>query len=55
MESCTSCHRQQDCLRCHSDLGAFRVNPHGRDFDARRVAARNPFVCRLCHLHDPVR
>lgn len=54
LESCTSCHRQQDCLRCHSDLGAFRVNPHGRDFDARRAAARNLSVCRLCHLSDPV-
>ncbi len=54
LESCVSCHRQQDCLQCHSQLGAFRVNPHGRDFDAERARQRNPFVCRTCHLRDPL-
>lgn len=55
MESCTACHRQQDCLRCHSQLGAFRVNPHGPGFDAAQAHRRNPFVCRACHLTDPIR
>lgn len=54
LESCVACHRQQSCLRCHSELGAFRVNPHGRGFDAERARARNPFVCRACHVRDPV-
>jgi hypothetical protein len=55
MESCTACHRQQDCLRCHSQLGAFRVNPHGPGFDAEQAHRRNPFVCRACHITDPIR
>lgn len=54
LESCTSCHRQQSCLRCHSELGAFRVNPHGPDFDAERARSRNPLVCRACHVRDPI-
>jgi hypothetical protein len=55
LETCASCHRQQDCLRCHSQLGAFRVNPHGSGFDAERAHRRNPFVCRACHDSDPIR
>ena len=53
LESCTSCHRQQDCLQCHSQLGAFRVNPHGPDFDARRAWERSPSTCLACHLQSP--
>jgi hypothetical protein len=54
LEGCVTCHQQRDCLRCHSDLGQ-RVNPHGADFDASRVAARNRQVCAVCHLADPTR
>ena len=54
LESCVSCHRQEDCLQCHSELGAFRVNPHGADFDARRAWERNAFVCRTCHVRNPL-
>lgn len=54
LESCTSCHAQRDCLQCHSTLGAFKVNPHGRDFDARRAQERNPIICRACHVGDPI-
>jgi hypothetical protein len=54
LESCTTCHAQQDCMQCHSDLGAFRVNPHRSSFDARRAQSRNPAICFACHLTDPM-
>jgi hypothetical protein len=53
LESCTSCHTQRDCMQCHSQLGAFRVSPHGPNFDARRAQRVNPQICRACHLGDP--
>ncbi len=49
LESCASCHKQQDCLRCHSDIG-WGVNPHGPGFDADKMAARNQLVCARCHV-----
>jgi hypothetical protein len=54
LETCQSCHKQQECLQCHSQTGSFQVNPHGPDFDARRVQERNPAVCFACHLTDPL-
>jgi hypothetical protein len=54
LESCATCHVQTDCLQCHSQLGAFRVSPHGRDFDARRAWQRNPSICFACHIDTPV-
>jgi hypothetical protein len=54
LESCTTCHAQRDCMQCHSQLGAFRVNPHRTDFDARRAQRRNPAICFACHLSDPL-
>jgi hypothetical protein len=54
LESCTSCHTQRDCMQCHSQLGAFRVSPHGPNFDARRAQRANPQICRACHLGDPL-
>lgn len=54
LESCASCHQQRDCLQCHSETGAFRVSPHGPDFDARRLFDRNPQVCFACHTSDPL-
>lgn len=55
LESCATCHRQTDCLQCHSTLGAFKVNPHGDGFDARRAQERNPAICFACHTSDPIR
>jgi hypothetical protein len=55
LESCTSCHTQRDCMQCHSQLGAFGVNPHGPDFDAARVQKRNPLICLACHVSDPLK
>lgn len=53
LESCTTCHTQRDCLQCHSTTGAFRVNPHTRDFDARRAWEANPAICFACHIRNP--
>jgi len=54
LQSCAGCHQQTDCLRCHSTV-TQRVNPHGPDFDARRMSARNKLVCQYCHLGDPLK
>ena len=53
MEACASCHRQNDCVRCHSAVGGWRVNPHGPSFRANRSAARNAASCRWCHSGSP--
>jgi hypothetical protein len=55
LESCASCHKQSDCLQCHSTLGAFHVNPHGPDFDAVRAHQKNPVICFACHVVDPLK
>ena len=53
LEGCASCHQQRDCVQCHSSTGAFRVSPHGPDFDAERAWARSAPTCRACHIGDP--
>jgi hypothetical protein len=40
-------------MQCHSDLGAFRVSPHGPGFDARRAWERSPTTCAACHVRSP--
>jgi hypothetical protein len=54
LESCASCHRQADCVQCHSTVGSFRVNPHGASFDAALGWARAPETCLVCHLGKPL-
>ena len=54
LAGCTSCHQQRDCLRCHSTL-SWKVNPHGANFDARRVSSRNKQMCLTCHIGDPLK
>lgn len=54
LESCASCHRQVDCTQCHGVLGAFKVSPHGVDFDAERAWARSPRTCLACHVGNPL-
>jgi len=51
LESCVTCHVENDCLPCHSATGAGRFNPHGPGFDAARLRERNPEMCRVCHLN----
>lgn len=53
LEQCASCHTQKECLQCHSQTGAFRVSPHGPDFDPARAQESNPWICAACHLGTP--
>jgi len=55
LEGCTSCHKQQDCTRCHSASGGWGVNPHGASFDANRMGDRNELTCARCHTVTPGR
>lgn len=50
LESCASCHAQQDCLACHSATNGRRVNPHGPDFDADKLRSKNRELCLFCHF-----
>ncbi len=52
LATCTSCHQERDCVACHSDIGGH-VNPHGPNFDARRMWERNRSICLVCHISDP--
>ena len=54
LESCVSCHKQTDCTQCHGLAGAFKVSPHGEDFDARSAWERSPRTCIACHLRNPL-
>ena len=54
IESCSSCHRQVDCTRCHGVLGAFKVSPHSADFNAERAWVRSPRTCLACHVGNPL-
>lgn len=55
--SCTSCHREDTCLACHSTLSDSRVpggaNPHPADWvqsgRCRALLGHNPRVCLKCH------
>jgi hypothetical protein len=54
LESCASCHQQNDCVQCHGVLGAFRISPHTDDFDAERAWAKSPRTCIACHTSNPL-
>ena len=54
LESCAACHRQNDCVRCHSAVGGWRINPHGPGFRADRISDRNAASCRWCHTTIPI-
>jgi len=51
LESCVSCHTENDCMSCHatSTQGGRNLSPHGPGFDADRLRRRNPQVCTACH------
>jgi hypothetical protein len=53
LQSCATCHQQNDCTRCHSQRG-WGISPHGPGFNARAMAARSPSTCRVCHIGDPL-
>jgi len=47
LDACASCHTQTSCLRCHSAVEGFRINPHGPGFDAEAEKAKGS--CTICH------
>jgi hypothetical protein len=53
LESCATCHAQQDCLQCHSAISGRRINPHGPGFDAEKLRSKNEGLCLLCHFSVP--
>jgi hypothetical protein len=54
LEACASCHRQSDCIACHSAAGGWGVSPHGPGFTGRGET-RSAASCRLCHPTNPRR
>jgi hypothetical protein len=53
IETCAGCHRQEDCLKCHSASGFARIQPHPAGLDLNHIRSRNPGVCLLCHPGGP--
>jgi hypothetical protein len=49
LEGCVSCHKQTDCLRCHSAQAGLGIRPHGPGFDASILQDLNKATCKLCH------
>lgn len=54
LETCASCHQQNDCVQCHGVLGSFRVSPHTSNFDAEAAWAKSPRTCIACHTSNPL-
>ena len=54
IESCAACHREADCLQCHSSSQGWGVNPHGPGFNPG-IEKRNMAMCTRCHLNGPPR
>jgi hypothetical protein len=53
--SCASCHREEDCLRCHSaELGGPKVSPHPAGWRGssrcRALDRGNRRMCLRCHV-----
>lgn len=53
LESCVTCHAEQQCLRCHSAKSGWRVSPHGPGFDPAHAAGKSQQSCGICHLALP--
>jgi len=55
--SCASCHREDDCLACHSaEQGALKVSPHPPGWRGsarcRSLDRGNRRMCLKCHITD---
>jgi hypothetical protein len=53
--TCASCHREDDCLACHSaEVGALRASPHPRGWRGsarcRSLDRGNRRMCLKCHV-----
>jgi len=44
LESCVSCHVENDCLTCHRQF-----NPHGPGFKPESLRSRAETMCTVCH------
>lgn len=53
LESCATCHAQEDCLQCHSAISGRRINPHGSTFDGEKLRSKNQRFCLYCHFSVP--
>jgi hypothetical protein len=54
INTCISCHREEDCLKCHatanrSTLGGNNPHPPGFRAQATAICRSNPRVCVRCH------
>lgn len=57
LTTCTSCHRESDCLPCHSaDSSGLRISPHPRAWrssaQCRALDRANRRMCTRCHVTD---
>lgn len=58
LKQCTACHRENDCLSCHSDADKWgtrrQVNPHPAGFAAmcKSLAGKNDRPCLVCHTEQ---
>ncbi len=55
LEACTSCHREDFCLECHTaEPARLGISPHGPGWRnsgrCRALAARNQRMCLRCHI-----
>jgi hypothetical protein len=55
--SCASCHREEDCLTCHSaEASSLRVSPHPRNWRGslrcKMLDRGNRRMCLRCHVTD---
>jgi len=55
LASCASCHREEDCLACHSaEMSSLRASPHGKGWRGsarcRALDRGNRRMCLRCHV-----
>jgi hypothetical protein len=53
--SCASCHREEDCLACHSaEPAAMQISPHPKGWrgsaKCKALDSKNRRMCLRCHI-----